>query len=49
MMEQFKVCRAVYVGYTVVYVMVLDAEGYNIGEHFIRTEWNNIRLNQNFR
>ena len=49
MMEQFKVCRAIYAGWTVTYLMLLDEEGYNIGEIQIRVEDNNIRLNQNFR
>ena len=49
MMDQFKLCRAVYAGYTVFYIVILDDEGYNVGEHRIRTESNNIRLNQNFR
>ena len=49
MMEQFKVCRAQYAGYTVYYLVMLDADGYNIGEFPLYTESNNIRLNQNFR
>ena len=48
-MMQFRVCRAVYAGYTRIYIMELDSEGYVIGEHTIRVESNNIRLNQNFR
>jgi hypothetical protein len=48
-MEQFKVCRAVYAGYTVYYLVELDSDGYNIGEYPLHTESNNIRLNQNFR
>ena len=49
MMDQFKVCRAIYPGYTRVYLVMLDADGYNIGEFPLYTESNNIRLNQNFR
>ena len=49
MMDQFKVCRAVYAGYTMHYLVQLDAEGYNVGEYPLRSESNNIRLNQNFR
>jgi hypothetical protein len=48
-MTQFRVCRAVYAGYTLIYLMELDSEGYLIAEHTIRSESNNIRLNQNFR
>ena len=49
MMDQFKLCRAQYAGYTVYYLQILDEEGYLIGEKTIRSEPNNIRLNQNFR
>ena len=49
MMDQFKLCRAQYPGYTEYYLQILDEEGYVIGEETIRTETNNIRLNQNFR
>lgn len=48
-MTQFRVCRAVYAGYTIIYLVELDSEGYIIAEHTIRSESNNIRLNQNFR
>lgn len=48
MMNQFRVCRAIYAGYTRIYIMVLDADGYNVGEYSIRTEWNNISLRQSF-
>ena len=49
MMGQFKVCRAIYAGYTRYYLVELDAEGYNVGEYNLYAEFNNIRLNQNFR
>lgn len=48
-MMQFRVCRAIYAGYTLFYLVELDSEGYNIGEYPLRSESNNIRLNQNFR
>ena len=48
-MTQFRVCHAIYAGYTLIYLMEVDSEGYLIGEHTIRSESNNIRLNQNFR
>ena len=48
-MAQFRVCRAVYAGYTVYYLVELDSEGYNVGEYPLRSESNNICLNQNFR
>lgn len=49
MMDQFKVRRAIYPGYTQVYLVLLDEEGYIVGEFNLYSEPNNIRLNQNFR
>jgi hypothetical protein len=49
MMDQFRLCKAMYAGYTLFYIVLLDDEGYNVSEHTIRSESNNIRLNQNFR
>lgn len=46
MMDQFRVARAIYAGYTMIYLVVLDDKGYLIEEHNLRTESNNIRLNQ---
>jgi len=48
MMCQFRVCRAIYAGYTRIYLMECDVDGYLIGEYPIGFEYNNIRLNQNF-
>ena len=48
MMAQFRVCRAIYAGYTLVYLVILDADGYVIGERTLWSEDNNISLNQNF-
>lgn len=44
MMNQFKLCQAIYAGYTLYYIRVLDENGYIIGEHTIRSESNNISL-----
>lgn len=44
MMEQFRVSRAIYPGHTRYYLQELDAEGYVVAEHYIRTEPNNISL-----
>lgn len=46
MMTQFKVCRAIYAGYTRYYLQECDADGYVIAEHNFRHEWNNITLYQ---
>lgn len=43
-MDQFKVCRAIYAGFTRYYLQELDINGYIVAEHHIRTEPNNISL-----
>lgn len=48
MMLQFKVCRAVYAGYTLFTLFELDADGYIVSERTIGCESNNISLRQSF-